>query len=166
MSGLKNKNNTSPGTMNIDVYKAIENPDLKRIISRFKDERTEANAMEFGKRLNRATFLSPMAMDEMKMSLKDDGTTIVEVGSKIKLLNCFNEHGECFFPLFTDWDAIRAWTNQNVGGLIMPAIEAWEYVIEQPDYYKGIVINPNSDGWTLRQENIRNLIEDYRRGTI
>lgn len=144
----------------IDVNKPVENPNLKAAIQKFINERTERNALELGRQLNGSVFLIAMNTNEMIMTDNKNGSSVVQKGSVIKILNCFNEKNECFLPIFTDWEEIRLWTKENVGGLMSPSKDTWEFILSQQETYKGIVINPATTGWTLHHQEIKNLLQD------
>lgn len=101
-------------------------------------------------------------MQTEQTNLTDQKVT-VKKGSTIKFLNCFDNENNCFLAIFTDWNEIRKWTEEDVSGFIMPAKDAWDFVSNQSEVYSGIVINPGSIGWTLQQENIQNLLEDFNK---
>lgn len=145
---------------NLDINTPVENPNLKAAIQKFLQERTEKNAKELGYQLNHSTFLIAMITDEMITNNNEDGSSVIEKGSKIKILNCFDDKGDCYLPIFTDWEEIRLWTSQNVGGLMSPSKDTWEFTLSQQEIYKGILINPATTGWTLRHQEIRNLLQD------
>jgi hypothetical protein len=155
--------NNSNVDKNIDVNKPVENPKLKNALSNFISNKTENNAIKVGSELNQSIFLIAILTDEMKTKSEgtDKNTVTIEKGSKIKILNVFNEKNECFLPVFTDWEEIRNWTKETVSGIIMPAKEAWEFVLNSIEY-KGIVINPAGTNWTLTRENIMNLLKDMK----
>jgi len=111
------------------------------------------------KEISNTIFLGLILTDEMKTTPVDaSGKTTIEKGSKIKFLNCFDDKDNCFFPVFTDWKEVLAWTDQPVSAIIMPANEVFDFSAGE---YSGVVINPGTIGWTLTRDNIDAIKEDF-----
>ena len=63
-------------------------------------------------------------------------------------------------PLFTDWDAIKNYTDEPVSTLVLPAADAWQWALN--DNFHGIIINPSRNDLFLNKEQIQDL---YNRTT-
>lgn len=143
----------------IDVNKPVENPKLLAAFERHFKEPTEQSALNVAKEISNTIFLGLILTDEMKTTPVDaSGKTTIEKGSKIKFLNCFDDKDNCFFPVFTDWKEVQAWTDQPVSAIIMPANEVFDFAAGD---YSGVVINPGTLGWTLTRDNIAAIKEDF-----
>ena len=82
----------------------------------------------------------------------------------MKFLNCYDKDKHKFLPAFTDWGEVNNWLKQrdrNVGGLIVPALELFGFS-EKDNSYDGVVINPGTIGWTMKKENIRNFLTEFK----
>ena len=98
-----------------------------------------------------------MLADEMKMMPgSKPGVGTIEKDSTIKIFACADRDGADHLPLFTDWPAIQAWTEQKVSTLVMPASEAWDFVLSQP-HYAGAFVNPGSQRLQFSREFVQYL---------
>ena len=139
----------------IDVNKPVENPKLKKAISDYYQLQNSQTESQLVKELNQAIYIVAIITDEMKTSEVDkDGKTTIQKGSLIKFLLVYDSENNPLLPLFTDWDEIRKWTKEDVGGMVMPASDAWDFV-EKDGQYKGVVINPGGKSWQMNIEQIQ-----------
>ncbi len=106
--------------------------------------------------LNRAVYLVATLLDQASAKERSPGEVTFEKGSLIKMLEVVNSSDHRLLPLFTDWDAIRKWTDESVSSMVMPAEQAWEFALAQ---YRGVVINPAGPMLELN----RDQLEDLRR---
>ena len=144
----------------IDVNKPVENPKLLAAFERHRNERTENSATNVANAIFEATYLAPILPDEMKTSPSNSSGKInIEKGSLIKFLNCFDDNENCFFPIFTDWNEIKAWTDQPVDSIILSSEDV--FYMSGGESFSGAVINPGTIGWTLSKENIAAIKEDF-----
>jgi hypothetical protein len=98
-----------------------------------------------------------MLADEMKMTPgTEPGVSTIEKDSLIKIFACADSSGADHLPLFTDWSAIQAWTNQKVSTLVMTASDAWSFVLSQP-HYAGAFVNPGRQRLQLNRELVQYL---------
>ena len=112
---------------------------------------------ELIRQLRHAIFIVPILDDEMRttpgMQL---GNITIQQGSFIKIPFCRDQSGAENLPLFTDWDAIHKWTQQQVSTLVMPAGDAWSFVLSQA-HYAGAIINPGDAAFPLPRPMIEYL---------
>lgn len=147
-----------------DINIPVENPELIDAINVFTQEKSENNLSKFINGLLKANFLVLSYNDEMEVEQNDENT-IIKQNSELKFLNCFNEEGKAFLPLFTDWKEVNIWLKEqdkNIGGFVMNTFEAFELVKLGEDY-NGVVINPGSKPWTMNNKQINNFLEDYKK---
>jgi hypothetical protein len=141
----------------VDLNKPIENPKLSAAIDEFAEDHNEKTEQELTRQLRSAMFLVPMLTDEMHTTAgADTGDVTIEKGSVIKMLSCIDDAGAEHLPLFTDWPAIRAWTDEPVSTLVMPARDAWDFVLSQ-DHYAGAVVNPGGSPLPVGRSLIERL---------
>ena len=76
----------------------------------------------------------------------------MEAGSRFGILGCHNEAGLHLLAVFSDWDAVRKWTDQRVTGMVMPAKDVWG--LAETDY-DGVVLNPGGPSLELSLERIQ-----------
>jgi len=102
-----------------------------------------------------ANYLVVILTDEMKVTPASvPGQATIGAGSRIKFLCCSNAKNESILPAFTDWDEIKAWTKEDVGTLVMPASQLWDFVLKN---YAGVVINPAGNALELGREALLQL---------
>ena len=96
------------------------------------------------------------------MKIEQDGkNTVVQKNSKFKFIDCLNEDGKTFLPLFTDWKEATIWyiePRRNIDAFVMNTFEAFEFA-KSAENYNGIVINPGSKPWTMNIEQVNNFLE-------
>jgi hypothetical protein len=139
----------TPTTPPAGVDQPVENPELSAALQQFVTNRDSRAEQELAQQLRRAVFLVPMLADELRIANGvEPGSQVMEPGSRIKLISCVDAAGAQHLPLFTDWPAIRAWTEQQVSTLVIPAAQAWEMVLGN-DQYAGAVVNPGAGAHAL-----------------
>lgn len=125
-----------------DVQQPVENPELLAALQEFVTTRDARTEQELTRQLRQAVFLVPMLADEISIGEgAEPGSDVIEQGSRIKILSCVDNAGASHLPLFTDWTALRAWSDKPLSTLMVPAAEAWEAVLSR-DEYAGAVVNP------------------------
>jgi hypothetical protein len=141
----------------IDLDKPVENPALSAALDGYVNNRCSETEQELFLQLRSAVFLVPMLADEMKMTPgTEPGVSTIEKDSLIKIFACADSSGADHLPLFTDWSAIQAWTNQKVSTLVMTASDAWSFVLSQP-HYAGAFVNPGRQRLQLNRELVQYL---------
>ena len=134
----------APTTPPVDVQQPVENPELCSALQQFVTSRDARAEQELAHQLRRAVFLVPMLADELRVADgAEPGSKVLEPGSRVKLISCVDGAGAQHLPLFTDWAAIRAWTEQQVSTFVVPAADAWDMVLGT-EQYAGAVVNPGA----------------------
>ena len=126
----------------VNLNQPVENPAL---ISALKHSSTDHSTKARGQlfqAVQGAIYLVAILTDEMKTTPNPDepGRMTIGQGSTIKFITA-SKGGKHYLPLFTDWPAIRTYTQQQVSGLVMPAQDAWAFALQDATY-QGVVINP------------------------
>lgn len=143
----------------IDINKPVENPALVAAIDRLASEQSEAAKNNLLAELNKAVYLVAIFTDEMHTTEPDEhGQVTVKKDSLIKVLNTSDEAGNTYLPLFTDWKAIGQYIDKPVNTLVMPAADAWSWVLNMGEYH-GAVINPARNALPLSKAQIQFLLE-------
>ena len=138
-----------PTTPPSELEPPVDNSELSAALQEFASHRDARTEQELARQLRRAVFLVPILADEMRIgSGTEPGSQVIEQGSRIKILSCADSAGAQHLPLFTDWAAIRAWTDHQVSTLALPAAQAWDTVLSRAEY-AGAVVNPGAGGHTL-----------------
>ena len=145
------------GAPPIDVNVAVTNPKLVAAMERLKTDTSDAAKDDLLLELNKSNYLVAIFTDEMHTSEPDEnGETVIEKDSLIKVLNTSDSQGNMYLPLFTDWDALRKYIDKPASTLVFPPQDAWHWALEMGEYH-GIVINPAEDALPLNKGQIQFL---------
>ncbi|AJQ94829.1 SseB family protein [Gynuella sunshinyii] len=141
---------------NIDVNKAVENPVLVAAMERVAREGSDEAKDELLKQLLQANYLAAMFAENLKISSNEENQKTIEQGSTFGVLSAEND-GKNYLVLFTDWQALGAYTDQQVSGWILPGQQAWSFAL-QGDTYDGVVINPAHNALPLERPTLEYLL--------
>lgn len=150
------------GAPPVDVNVAVTNPNLVAAMKRLKIDTSTAAKDALLLELNKSNYLVAIFADEMYTSEPDEnGQSVIEKDSIIKVLNTSDGNGNMYLPLFTDWDALRKYIAQPVSTLVFPPQDAWHWALEMGEYH-GIVINPAENALPLNKGQIQFLASQIR----
>ena len=138
----------------VDLDKPVTNPALTAAMAGLGAGPDQAAIESLIRELNRAVYLVAILLDEANVTTRSPGQATFEKGSLIKMLAVADSNDRPLLLLFTDWDAIRKWTNESVSTLVMPADQAWEFALRQ---YHGAVINPAGPLLELNHNQLEDL---------
>jgi SseB protein N-terminal domain len=139
----------------VDLNKPVENPALVHALERAAREKSNAAKEALLVEVRKATYLAAILSDELKTSPgKTPGSVTINEGSLIKFIG-YEKDGKNYMPLFTDWNAVRAYTKQDVDAFILRAPDAWSFVLNGK--FAGVVINPAGSAFTLERSMIESL---------
>ena len=167
LTGLFGQNKKTEEKEKIDLNKPVENPDLKNAFVTFSSNKSETNLQLVIGGLKKANFIVLFQADEVKTTKDKNGNTVIDKGSVLKFINCFDKENKPFLPLFTDWQEVDLWYKQrdaSIQSFIMTTFETFEWVSNDKTY-NGVVINPGSTGWTMSKEQVTNFLADYKQKT-
>lgn len=143
--------------MTPDVSKPLENPKLRELFSRLgsaepsqKQELCEAIAEEIALR---AYLLAAVLMEDGAIESHGDGKAVFKKDTMISFPFLFAGDGTAFLPVYTDWEALRkceAYRDGQVKTLVLSFDDMAAVTAGQ----KGIVVNPYSDNFVIRPENV------------
>ncbi len=164
LTGLFGQNKKTEEKEKIDLNKPVENPDLKKAFGTFNSNKSETNLQLVLSGLKKANFIVLFQADEVKTTKDQNGNTVIDKGSVIKFINCFDKDNKPFLPLFTDWQEVDLWYKQrdaSIQSFIMTTFETFEWVSNDKTY-NGVVINPGSTGWTMSKEQVTYFLTDFK----
>ena len=164
LTGLFGQNKKTEEKEKIDLNKPVENPDLKKAFATFNSNKSETNLQLVLSGLKKANFIVLFQADEVKTTKDQNGNTVIDKGSVIKFINCFDKDNKPFLPLFTDWQEVDLWYKQrdaSIQSFIMTTFETFEWVSNDKTY-NGVVINPGSTGWTMSKEQVTYFLTDFK----
>ena len=140
----------------------VENPELVAAFADHAAQNSERTWQKLLLELGHANYLVALLDDKTDFNIADrQGSAVIEKGSRLAVLFCKNEDDESFVTLFTDAGEIEAWTNQRVSTLVMPAEQAWQFVLSQP-MYDGLVINPAGLAFEINRAQIELLQQAHQ----
>ena len=144
-----------PTPSGIDLNSPVENSALVRAITGVATDPSDSTKDQLLVELNRANFLAAMLADELKKTEMEPGRLEIEAGSRFGVLSA-SSGGKNFLLLFTDWAALRAYTDLQVSGWVLPARDAWSFALDGTTY-DGVVINPAHNALPLKRPMLKFL---------
>ena len=140
----------------IDITKPVTNPAFVAALDALEAADTADTREQVALQIGQATFLVAIMGDALHFAPgAAPGQTTLEAGSKFGVLQSDDGQGGQVLPLFTDWDALRNAITRPVSALVMPAAEAWQFVLGGS--CSGIVINPANQGIMLSREAVQRM---------
>ena len=141
----------------VDVKIPVTNPVLVAAMQRLKTDASDTAKDALLSELNKANYLVAIFSDEMHTSEPDEnGESVIEKDSIIKVLDTSDANGNLYLPLFTDCEAIGKYIDKPVNTLVFPSQDAWHWALNMGEYH-GIVINPAENALPLDLGLIRFL---------
>ena len=99
-------------------------------------------------------FLVATLKDEVIETPAQPSTSTIQAGSRIKIIELHGPDGQRALPLFSDWQAIGAWFDeQRISTMVLPAVDAWSFA----GRFDEAVINPAGPTLTLNTEQTAEL---------
>lgn len=139
----------------VDLDKSVENTALVAAMERVARENSDSAKDELLRELQHANYLAAMFADGLKTREKSPGQIEIAKGSNFGVLTA-GKDGKNYLVLFTDWPALRAYTQWEVSGWLLPAKEAWQIAL-QGSTYDGVVINPAHNALPLARPMVEYL---------
>ena len=140
----------------LDITKPATNPAFVADLDALEANDTPETRQEVALLMGEATFLVAIIGDELQFAPgAAPGQTTLAAGSKFGVLQSDDGQGGQVLPLFTDWDALRQAITRPVSALVLPASEAWQFVLGGA--CSGVVINPASQGIMLSREAAKKM---------
>ena len=140
-----------------NVNTPVTNPALAAALTANAQHDTPDTRREVTRELMQATFLVVILTQEVQETPGEaPGQVTWQPGSHFSVLLAGDGQGGRMLPLFSDWEALRQWTDEPVSGLLMPAAEAWVFALVD-DTYSGVVLNPATDCLTYRRPALAQL---------
>ena len=137
----------------LEDYSPVSNPELIEAIEAFEEDPSDDAREDLTDELQAGLYLVPVLNDA-------GGEDIPDEGESVQILVCTDEEEREFVPLFTDAEALKAWTSEPVSAMEFSALEAWEFVLSQPEC-AGAVVNPAGQAFPLDRDFVSFLREDF-----
>lgn len=140
-----------------DINQPVANPALAAAFDALTQADTPETRQQVIEQMQQANYLVAILADGLRTTPGDGPNQVtIQAGSRFGVLTADDGQGGQVLPLFSDWDAIRAWATQPVSTLVMPAPDAWAFALAGS--YSGIVVNPAGQGIFLAREAVARLV--------
>ena len=152
----------APGKPDLNV--PVANAALVLAMERLARDNSDAAKDALLLELNKANYLALSVGKGLSQGLvATQGQALLPAGARFDLLLA-GKQGKNYLVLFTDWDAIRAYTQEEVTALVLPAQDAWSFFSSTlAATCEGIVINPAHNALPLRKPMIAYLAAASRK---
>lgn len=141
----------------VDATRPVENPELVRAIAQLAEDGSEETQKALWGQLHHAVFLVPTLPDEIELAPdEEEGRATLLEGSILQFL-AGEQDGQSYLLVFTDWQALREFTDREVGAVVMTAEEAWQFALEH-DIYDGVVINAGGTALPLERHQLEAMV--------
>jgi hypothetical protein len=139
----------------IDLDTPVTNPRLVAAIDALSDSSGAPQRHKLVAELRRAVFLVGAITDDAELtSYAQQGQVSIEEGSHIGILELEDPQGKRVLPLFTDMGAVKKHIDKPTSTLVIPAVDAWEFVANK---YDAAIINPAGPALPLDRDQINDL---------
>ena len=134
--------------------KYLKNTELLEAIENYRYASKELNYY-----LKTTSFLAIAKTEDVEGKELSENPFIFKDGTAIKFKNCYMKDDDFpLFPVFTDKNKIKGFTEDEVSSFILSAKDVYKFVNKQKDKFLGIVINPKTTNWIMSQEDINPFV--------
>jgi hypothetical protein len=154
----------APAAAKLDLNKPVVNAGLSLAMDRLTRDSSDAAKDALLLELNKANYLAVSVGKSLSEGIaSSNGQALLPAGARFDLLMA-GKQGKNYLLLFTDWDAIRAYTKEDVTAIVLPAKDAWSFFSSTlAATNEGIVINPAHNALPLRKPMIAHLTAASRK---
>ena len=153
-----------PVAAKLDLNKPVVNAGLSLAMDRLTHDNSDAAKDALLLELNKANYLAVSVGKGLSEGIaSSNGQALLPAGARFDLLMA-GKQGKNYLLLFTDWDAIRAYTKEDVTAIVLPAKDAWSFFSSTlAATNEGIVINPANNALPLGKPMISYLTAASRK---
>ena len=141
-----------------DVNKAVENPYILGLLYEYDNYYKDEDFVNlFFREMVSAHYLLPI---HMSGDFKGSGETVLKKDTKINIYGINLEGGVTALPVFTDWVALKKWSDMGVANWKMETIiESFPDIVGFLKGEGGFIINPyGPQSFYMNSENINNIV--------
>lgn len=147
----------------LDLNTPVTNPTLFRAMNNTEGAQTERDNQIIQEAM-RASFLVPVTISPAPENPSGHGQIVLEKETTIGFLSLKGQDDQIYFPVFTDWDALRLWQNvEHQQTLVMPFDDLAKMLLQQRGDVEGIVINPAGKSATFRKPLLEAMLNEKAR---
>ena len=141
-----------------DVNKAVENPYILGLLYEYDNNYKDEDFVNlFFREMVSAHYLLPI---HMSGDFKGSGETVLKKDTKINIYGINLEGGVTALPVFTDWVALKKWSDMGATNWKMETIiESFPDIVGFLKGEGGFIINPyGPQSFYMNSENINNIV--------
>ena len=141
-----------------DVNKAVENPYILGLLYEYDNNYNDEDFINlFFREMVMSHYLLPVRMSE---DFKGSGSTVLKKDTKIDIYGIELQGGINALPVFTDWVALKKWSDMGVANWKMETIiESFPDIVGFLKGEGGFIINPyGPQSFYMNSENINNIV--------
>nr|WP_314610010.1 SseB family protein [uncultured Lachnoanaerobaculum sp.] len=141
-----------------DVNKAVENPYILGLLYEYDNYYKDEDFVNlFFREMVSAHYLLPI---HMSGDFKGSGETVLKKDTKINIYGINLEGGVTALPVFTDWVALKKWSDMGATNWKMETIiESFPDIVGFLKGEGGFIINPyGPQSFYMNSENINNIV--------
>lgn len=144
----------------LDLNTPVTNPALFRAINNIEGAQAERDNQIIQEAMC-ANFLVPVTISPMPENPSGQGQIVLEKETIIGFLSLKGRDDRIYFPVFTDWDALRQWQNvEHQQTLVMPFDELAKMILQQRGDVEGVVINPAGMSATFHKPLLEGMLHE------
>ena len=141
-----------------DVNKAVENPYILGLLYEYDNNYNDEDFINlFFREMVMSHYLLPVRMSE---DFKGSGSTVLKKDTKIDIYGIELQGGINALPVFTDWTALKNWSDKGATNWKMETIiESFPDIVGFLKGEGGFIINPyGPQSFYMNSENINNIV--------
>ncbi len=141
-----------------DVNKAVENPYILGLLYEYDNNYNDEDFINlFFREMVMSHYLLPVRMSE---DFKGSGSTVLKKGTKIDIYGIELQGGINTLPVFTDWVALKKWSDMGaINWKMETIIESFPDIVGFLKGEGGFIINPyGPQSFYMNSENINNIV--------
>ena len=141
-----------------DVNKAVENPYILGLLYEYDNNYKDEDFINlFFREMVMSHYLLPVRMSE---DFKGSGSTVLKKDTKIDIYGIELQGGINALPVFTDWTALKNWSDKGPANWKMETIiESFPDIVGFLKGEGGFIINPyGPQSFYMNSENINNIL--------
>lgn len=141
-----------------DVNKAVENPYILGLLYEYDNNYNDEDFINlFFREMVMSHYLLPVRMSE---DFKESGSTVLKKDTKIDIYGIELQGGINALPVFTDWTALKNWSDKGATNWKMETIiESFPDIVGFLKGEGGFIINPyGPQSFYMNSENINNIV--------
>ena len=141
-----------------DVNKAVENPYILGLLYEYDNNYNDEGFINlFFREMVMSHYLLPVRMSE---DFKESGSTVLKKDTKIDIYGIELQGGINALPVFTDWVALKKWSDMGaINWKMETIIESFPDIVGFLKGEGGFIINPyGPQSFYMNSENINNIV--------